>query len=437
MSAEALLWKRVSEAPGMAARGFLPGALDQGLLCLANDDSAPGVLSYRAFRPDRTGRSGEPLHEFTVAGLELEPEFERVARVAAIGDAPRASDLGPLIGSALPPGTSVVGAVAGSDSAVLYAVRAGESPQLGTVAAWWEDAGTLVVLPCRLSVPAACLVPVDGAAAATVPPRAKSPSPQAAVQAVPQGEPARQPAAPSRSRALLWGGGVAAAALAAVALWYSGVFAPGASPVVDPQGVQLPDTLLAGGVDTTPPRPESLGVATIPLPTKPDSSAVAANAGRGAPGAGKTSGAVRPPDKTQAEGALGKGPSPADAKAAPAGTVTQAPAARDTTTVTEPPPPPSDSRADEAELRILSDQSTTSTELSASAALAIAVRAEGLFARLKEPKNRSDAARVVLRASAIAGGRSEACPFLDRVDGLSAREREYFRSGNRCPGGSS
>jgi hypothetical protein len=99
----------------------------------------------------------------------------------------------------------------------------------------------------------------------------------------------------------------------------------------------------------------------------------------------------------------------------------------------EQPAPPQDSATDLAELSLLTRLSTGSAAMSAEEARDVARRAIALYDELREARNRTEAARVALRASAAAGGSTEACRLLARVTGLTARESEFFRTQNRCP----
>lgn len=89
-------------------------------------------------------------------------------------------------------------------------------------------------------------------------------------------------------------------------------------------------------------------------------------------------------------------------------------------------------RDDEAEAGRLLKQAVDGATRSTVAWDQLADQAEAVYERLPDGKARSDAARAILNAAVLAGGRKERCRYIAAVTDITQNELRLFRTVNGC-----
>lgn len=414
--------------------GFVPGAVEDGVLCVLDDNA--GVLAYRVVgsAPDLNGR----LAESFVAGLELSVDLAAARRIPAKPSEPSVREYLDLAKVFFAPNEWAAGVLPASDDATLVAV-AGETGTVRVLACWHEDAATAVLVPATLHVPRAALVPY-----APVPARRDRRERLVPDDTrVPHVEERPRPT-PSRRGALVWGAVATTAAIVAAL-----VFRPTAKA---PQAPQIVDDRRAPALDSSP-ASLSISPKSLALPLQRTSKIVVASV---LDSSGKTAAhlpIVWVSDNRRVVDVTSLGDS---ARVVPRGAGTAHVSARLATPplsattvviVSAPPQQPIDpatkpaidsartsSAVDAPDVaRVIDElyrQATDAEPRTPEQWISIATQASRAFERSVERRNRQRAAEAAVYAYTFAGGRPEACRLIAFLGELS--NLVDLRSKNGC-----
>lgn len=387
MTTENQTWQQVTSGhPGRRLAGYFPGAIAGGTLVVEYVAGEDLLMQYRAFRVE----GGAGLQEFLVSGLEVVPDYTAVrgASPSATGAGVRAA-----VEGALDQGQVISATLPTSDGAEFFAVGHPDQGPLEALAAWPDEGGEVVVVPVRLSVPPSCLVPL------TVPTKT-APTPPLASTA------RETPIAPVSTG----GRGRILAAAALVVALVSGTLVWRSGKLRSETAGQT-DTSQTSGSQPLVPAP------TLPADTVPPETTGGSTTDPQQPEPGVDKGGTRPPVVLPNKS---KDTPPVIAKSDSPGTSVPVVTRDDDRSIRE--------------LARLQDAANDTQAYTPEQAASLAREAARLYARLIEPMNKSEAARVVLQAWTRAGGDPEACRYLSAVTDLTNAERGLFRSTNRCSG---